>query len=136
MERNKLYKLIFVLYLLGLFWIISNLFVDNKLGFIETTCVFKLVMDIPCPSCGTTRSIMTIIEGNFINALYINPFGLLMIIIMVTIPIWLIIDIIKSTSSFLIFYNNIEKFFQRKEIAFISVILVIINWIWNISKGL
>ena len=38
-------------------------------------CPIRLTTGIPCPACGTTRSIAAITEGNFDDALRFNPLG-------------------------------------------------------------
>ena len=38
-------------------------------------CPIRLTTGIPCPACGTTRSIAAITEGNFDEALRFNPLG-------------------------------------------------------------
>ena len=98
--------------------------------------VIKYATNIPCPSCGTTRSMISLIKGNFIEALNLNPIGYLVTLIMLVVPIWIIADIIKSTRTLFNFYLKTETFLKKSKIAIPLIILVIINWIWNISKGL
>jgi len=38
-------------------------------------CMFRSVTGLPCPFCGTTRSIGNILTGNFDVALHMNPLG-------------------------------------------------------------
>ena len=42
-------------------------------------CPFRLLFGIPCPACGTTRSICAITEGRFADAIALNPLGYLVI---------------------------------------------------------
>jgi len=36
-------------------------------------CVFREVTGIPCPSCGTTRGVLALIDGRPLEALTLNP---------------------------------------------------------------
>ena len=43
-------------------------------------CPFRAVTGIPCPSCGTTRSLVHLAHGDFAGSLILNPlFSLVMI---------------------------------------------------------
>jgi hypothetical protein len=99
-------------------------------------CIIKHVTNIPCPSCGSTRSVLSLLQGNFIDAIYLNPIGLLLVIIMIIAPIWIFYDIITKKESFLNSYKKLEFLLQQKKIAIPSILLILSNWIWNISKGL
>jgi hypothetical protein len=44
------------------------------------TCVFKAFTGIPCPTCGTTRSLVHLAHGDILGSLILNPlFSLAMI---------------------------------------------------------
>lgn len=36
-------------------------------------CTFKLVTDVPCPTCGASRSIIALSDGRLVTALRLNP---------------------------------------------------------------
>ena len=73
LSRNKLYLFLSILCTSGYFWMYFNL---TKNPIINTeVCLFKHVTKIPCPSCGSSRSITQIIKGNIQQALYLNPLG-------------------------------------------------------------
>lgn len=134
-NRNKLYLFLFTACIFGYVWIYYNLLKTNLDSGI-TACYFKNLTSLPCPSCGSTRSIISIFNGNFIQALQINPLGFLVFVIMLILPIWILFDLILKRDSFYIFYKKFEQKL-RKPIFYIPLItLVIINWIWNINKAL
>jgi hypothetical protein len=99
-------------------------------------CLIKHFTNIACPSCGSTRSILSLTEGNFIEALSINPMGFLIAIIMFLSPLWIIADITAKRNTLFIFYQKTETYLKRPQLAIPLVLMVIINWIWNITKGL
>jgi hypothetical protein len=133
-SRNKLYAFLITACLAGYIWIYYGLQTINKSGF--EGCFIKQLTNIPCPSCGSTRSIILLMKGDFFEALMTNPLGYLIAVIMTTSPIWIIFDIITKNESFYIFYKNIEALLKKRKYALPLILIVIVNWIWNITKGL
>jgi hypothetical protein len=99
-------------------------------------CIVKHVTNIPCPSCGATRSAISAIHGNFLDSLTLNPIGLILLLIMIVSPLWITFDFLMKKNSFIVFYTKAEKAFQQKRIAIPSVLLILSNWVWNIYKDL
>lgn len=91
---------------------------------------------MPCPSCGSTRSVMAITQGKIAEALYLNPFGILIALVMLITPIWLLRDVFAKKDSLLQFYQKLEVTLKKKRVALPLIVLVIVNWAWNITKGL
>lgn len=136
LDRNKLYSILFIACLAGYVWLYfssTKNITENKS---VEVCLIKHVTNIPCPSCGSTRSVISLTKGDFIGALNFNPIGYLVAIIMLIAPIWIITDTIKRTKTLFDFYLKIETYLKRPKIAIPLILLVIINWIWNITKGL
>ena len=136
LARNKLYSILFIACLAGYIWLyfsITKNITENKS---VDVCLIKHVTNIPCPSCGSTRSVISLTKGDFIGALKFNPIGYLVAIIMLIAPIWIISDTIKRTKTLFNFYLKIETYLKRPKIAIPLILLVIINWILNITKGL
>jgi len=98
----------------------------------HTVCLFKNVTGIPCPACGSTRATIQLLHGEFWHSLLINPFGILTNILITVSVFWMIMDIVKNKETFFQFlrqdWNNRIKFF--------ALLIVLINWIWNIEKGI
>ena len=136
MSRNKLYTLLSAACAVGFIWLAITYSLGTWNENDPGVCLFKRLTNIPCPSCGSTRSVLSILHGNFIDAIYLNPIGLLLVIIMIIAPIWIFYDIITKKESFLNSYKELEFLLQQKKIAIPSIVLILSNWIWNISKGL
>jgi hypothetical protein len=66
---NSDWKLLGCLYLLGFIWVGINYAFDLHL----TVCPTKLVWHVPCPGCGLTRASSLLLEGNFADAIKMNP---------------------------------------------------------------
>ena len=79
---------------------------------------------------------MALLNGDWQAALYLNPNGILLALLLVVIPLWLALDLLRRKSSLYHFYNRMEKTLKQKSIFFIFLGLVLINWFWNILKEL
>jgi len=136
-KRNRFYLFFILISFVGYLWLYFNLkgYIggqENAYGF----CIFKEVTGIPCPSCGSTRALGNLIKGNIKEALYWNPLGFLIGLIMLVLPPWLLYDLLLKKQSFMLFYKRIETILQLKYVAIPAALLIILNWIWNIKKGL
>ncbi len=98
--------------------------IKNEISF----CVFKNITGIPCPSCGLTRSVISLLHGNIIQAVLYNPFFFIgfLLLILFTIAGILIRFIFKIKIK--IDLNRIEKI----SIVLILIILLLANWIYLI----
>ena len=134
MKRNKLYIFLLIAIAFGYAWLIFSNATDFKEKHIG--CLFKKVTTYPCPSCGTTRSVQLVFKGEFFPSLLLNPFGILVATIMLVVPFWIGIDLIKKSDSFFKFYKASEQFISKKPIAILLFFLVVLNWYWNIKKNI
>jgi len=137
MSRSKFYLVLLFACIAGYGWIAIIYFMglnsySNEIG----GCLIKKITTIPCPSCGSTRAVLSFLKGDFGASLYWNPIGLILIIIMILSPIWILYDVITKKSTLLHFYRRTEFFLTKRWIVIIVIILVLANWIWNINKGL
>jgi hypothetical protein len=132
LTRNKLYILLFIACLAGYFW----LYLGVKGSHTVEICLIKRTTDIPCPSCGSTRSVVSITEGHFAEALRLNPLGYVIAFIMLVTPPWLLVDLLQKRDSLFSSYQKAEAVLRKPQFAIPLTVLIVINWIWNISKGL
>ena len=134
MSKNKLYTFVLIACASGFIYLFYSLFYSESSQF--SVCMIKNVTGFPCPSCGTTRAVQLLFKGNFINSLVMNPFGIFVSNIMLLLPIWIVFDLLSKKQTFYAFYYKTEFVLKQKKIAIPLIILLIINWIWNINKGL
>ncbi|OJX01232.1 MAG: hypothetical protein BGO70_15780 [Bacteroidetes bacterium 43-93] len=100
-------------------------------------CILKAVTGMPCPACGTTRSINAITKGNWNQAFLINPFGYPALAAMIILPVWLIADVVTNKCTLYSSMHIVENRLKQNKIQAIALALIIIvNWIWNIYKHL
>ncbi|TVQ74934.1 MAG: DUF2752 domain-containing protein [Balneolaceae bacterium] len=113
-------------------------FYHNANGSISAqVCPINRVAGIPCPSCGTARSIVFIMEGNLYGAMMTNPLGFLAALLLIALPVWVALDFVRKRESLYRSYLKTEAWLiRRKWVAALLVVLILANWIWNITKGL
>lgn len=136
LKKNKLYFFLFIACIAGYIWLFYNITGFNTTNNTVGVCVFKKITTIPCPSCGTTRSIVSLLHGNFLTAIYTNPLGIIVFIIMLILPFWILTDLFTKKTTLFDFYKKTEIWLRKPKIAIPLILLVLINWIWNITKQL
>lgn len=137
MNKNRLYSFVLIACFIGYSWLFFLNFFAVKISKIDfTVCLFKRITTIPCPSCGTTRAVNQFFNGEILTSLQLNPFGIIVAGIMVICPIWIVFDFFKKTQTFYDFYLKAESRIRTRETAILLILLVLLNWIWNIYKQL
>jgi hypothetical protein len=61
---------------------------------------------------------------------------LVVALIMILVPLWIIFDLIAKRHSLFNFYGQIENYLKKPKVLVVFILLVMLNWIWNITKGL
>ncbi len=91
------------------------------ISIMPVTCIIKTVTGIYCPACGMTRSFLSILHFDFINATYYNLFGIPFFICIIIFLTMVLRDFILNRFSF------IPKLLSLlgKHYIFILVLLVI-----------
>lgn len=122
--------------LAGYIWLYYSITKNSTNTQSVEVCMFKQVTNIPCPSCGSTRSVISLTKGDFLGAIKINPVGYIVAAVMLVMPIWIIVDTIKRSRTLFTFYLKVETYLKQPKISIPLILLMLMNWIWNISKGL
>jgi hypothetical protein len=134
MTKNKLYLIVLIACFSGyLYLIFTNNYSEN--GQISV-CMIKNATGYACPSCGTTRAVQALLKGDLIGSLAFNPFGLIVSFAMLVLPFWVVFDLVSKRQTFYEAYNKMETVLKQKKVAIPLIILVVLNWIWNIYKEL
>ena len=137
MKKSRLYTLILVACLIGYTWLGYVLTQSDSASTSElNVCMIKNVLHIPCPACGSTRSVIALWNGNLTDSIFINPFGLIISFILLVAPLWIIFDILRKKETFYHLYRKSEIVLRNKKYSIPLIVLVIGNWIWNIYKHL
>lgn len=134
MTRNKLYSLLLIACLTGFIYLFYNIHTLQSQAF--RVCIIKNVTGYPCPSCGTTRAVTLLLKGRILASLLLNPFGIIVTMIMTIFPIWILMDFFLKKETFYFWYKKAEGTIRKPWLASILIVLVLLNWIWNIYKHL
>jgi len=135
-NRIKLYAILLIACLAGYIWLFYGMKKLHSEGNTFEVCLIKHTTNIPCPSCGSTRSVLSLIDGDPLKALYINPFGIIVASIMLITPVWILFDIITKKKTLFNFYRQTEIVLKKPKVSILLIVVVLINWIWNITKEL
>jgi hypothetical protein len=135
-DQKKFYYFTTSFLIIGFGWVAWNLFYFQQSSPGLEICVLKNTVGLPCPSCGTTRSVLHVVQGDLSTALLMNPFGIIVFIGLVVIPFWILYDYWNVKRTLWTCYLQFINFFSNKKFSFVVIVLVVLNWIWNIQKGL
>ncbi len=78
-------------------------------------CPFRAVLHIPCPGCGMTRALVSLLSGNLQASLVWHP---------------MLIPTIILGIGMLVSYRKSPKVF--KILAWIWIVLMIVCWLWRL----
>ena len=134
MTRNRLYVVILIACFFGTLYFLYHLFYADLQT--PSVCIIKNVTGYPCPSCGTTRAVELLSKGEIAHSIQQNPIGILVGFCMLVFPFWIGYDVLKNKASFHQFYIKTENLLRKPTIALPLILLVILNWIWNLYKHL
>lgn len=99
-------------------------------------CLFKKVTGLPCPSCGSTRAVVDLLNGHVWDSIHHNPLGIIVFIILLMAPGWILFDLVFKKDTLHFFFKKLIAFIERKWVAIILIVLIVINWFWNYYKGI
>ena len=95
-------------------------------------CIFRRLIGVPCWGCGTVRVIQLLIHGKVMDAIMLNPLSVVACLMVVAgMVIWWV-DYFRHTN---LLFSLSRKKLHPLTIA-VLVVLVLLNWFWNIQKGL
>jgi hypothetical protein len=126
MSAGRLYKVILLVTAAGYLWLFIHYLFPESLQ--RSVCIFRFISGVPCPSCGTTRSVVSLFQGHFMLALKFNPLGIILSFAMVIIPVWIIFDITRGKKSFFNYYTRFEIILKRKPVAAVLIAAIIVLW--------
>lgn len=136
LQKSRIHLLVFSGCLAGYSWLFLHLanpaFQKQETGI----CILKHTTGIPCPSCGSTRAVLSILNGDFSQAFHCNPLGFILALLLILLPLWLLKDLLQNDHSLLRSYTKTESLLKKKKIAIPMIILILLNWYWNIHKDL
>jgi hypothetical protein len=136
LSRKRFYIYFSLAVMAGFSWLaLVGQLKPEELGKRYDVCLIRHFAHIPCPSCGSTRSVISLMHGDLTGGFYWNPIGFLIFTGLVIAPFWIGYDLILKKDSLYRAFLGFENTLRNKWVAIPAIILLIINWIWNIYKG-
>jgi hypothetical protein len=136
-KRNRIYSIVLAGTAAGAIWLfVSTLLLQTVPDGGVELCLIKHITGVPCPSCGSTRSVLSLLHGSISGAWQLNPIGFLIAAVLIVAPVWIGSDLLRRRDTFYRFYQQTEKIIRKPTIALPLILLVLMNWIWNITKDL
>lgn len=96
-------------------------------------CLWKRLFGVACPGCGMLRGISAWICGRFGEALSYNYLALPILLVVCFVWIGMIYDQIKSGIPF---YRHMHALPVKRWMVIPLLVVVLINWMSNIYRGL
>lgn len=94
-------------------------------------CLTYNLFKIPCPGCGLTTSLVSLLHGDILKSLQYNILTIPLIITYAFFSFWYILDLIRNKTTLNeFFYKN------KSKLIFICIIIFIIVSIRNITNPL
>ena len=99
-------------------------------------CPVHTIAGIPCPSCGTTRSILQIISPDSVTTALFNPLGPIMLLLLLVLPVWSVADLIRKKKSLYYAVQKAEKLISNhKAVSGVLILLLALQWLWLIHQS-
>ena len=135
LARNRFYFYLSAACLAGYGWLfLIGRLNPEEIGSSYDVCLVHHFAHIPCPACGSTRSVLALMHGDLAGGLYWNPLGFLIFAVLLIFPFWIGFDLLFNKATLFKFYGHFENTLRRKWVAISAVALVLLNWAWNIWK--
>ena len=91
---------------------------------IAPSCVFRGMSGLPCPTCGTTRALLSMAKGNFIDAMTMNPLVVVLLTAAIASCLYSFVSLLFGTRRMTFSLSEREKDVMR----ITAVMIVLLNW--------
>ena len=105
-SNKKYFKLIIIEFSIIAILAMIFIFVNSSFINLAPKCFWLENYNLICPSCGSTRCIINLVNGDFISSFFYNPFLFILIIYLLLLNLLYIINTI--------FHKKYLKFFYPK----------------------
>ncbi len=136
LSRNHFYTYLSAACLVGYGWLLLiGRLKPEEIGTSYDVCLIHHFAHIPCPACGSTRSVLALMHGDIAGGIYWNPLGFIMFALLIALPFWIGYDLALKKETLFKFYHLFEDTLRRKWVAIPAIALILANWVWNIWKN-
>ena len=95
-------------------------------------CPSKLIFHISCPGCGITRATLFVLQGQFMEALCLNPNVVFAIVFLFLYPCICIYDALTKRQLLPAMYSSLDSWLKRPWVFILFGLFEIGIWIHNI----
>lgn len=113
-----------LLILLGQIIFLASTIIVSK----NIICPFKQILKVPCPFCGMTRALESLLTGNIMESIYCNILLLPSMIIIILLDIIIVTEIIVNKKILTIQLKNKQLIIIILICLIVSLFSVLINW--------
>lgn len=136
LTRSRFYLLLSLACTVGYGWLaLVGRLKPEEVGREYDVCLIRHFLHIPCPSCGSTRSVLALMQGDLAGGFYWNPLGFIMFTALIVAPFWIGYDLLLKKDTLYHVFRLFEETLKRKWVAIPAIVLILLNWAWNIVKG-
>ncbi len=96
-----------------------------------TSCPWRELTTLPCPTCGGTRATVELMQGHLTGSLASNPALALGLVIFLT---WSVYALGATLVPALRFSLDLEAR-EKKATRFLAAFLIVINWLWLLRSA-
>jgi uncharacterized protein DUF2752 len=100
----------------------------RTLASLAPSCAFKGLLGVPCPTCGSTRSLVHLSHGEFVSALAMNPIVSIVVVFAILFFIYSLITLLFDFRRIGFILTEREK--NTARIA--ALLLLFLQWGWLI----
>jgi hypothetical protein len=129
-DHLKVYGIIWMIAIAGFAWLL--LLPELPVN----TCIFKQATGLPCPSCGSSRSVQALLHGHWLQIFSYNPLGIITFFMVLVGAIWSVADVFRGSQSLYVSIKKWLAFIKRPLAAWGLILIILANWLWNIAKHL
>jgi len=74
-------------------------------------------------------------NGDLAGGLYWNPLGYFIFAVLLIVPFWIAYDLVLKKSTLIHSFQLFENTLRRRWVAIPAIVLILVNWVWNIVKA-
>lgn len=101
-----------------------------------TPCLVKHLTGYPCPTCGATRAVVAFLRGDVAAAFGLNPLGPVAVVVASLVVLLLAYDLLTRRA----LLPDVSRWAiaqVARPVVFAPLgLAMVMNWAWNIQKGL
>ncbi len=133
--KARFYKMIQRIWLLAVVLVIFGIVFRDFLLTQTSLCLFKSIAGIECPSCGSTRAVLTFYSGDILLSLRYNLLGFLFAVLLLAVPLLLLVEKVFKRVLLYSLYVWLSIKFKRRRFLWFAVVLIVIYWIYFYSMN-